>query len=153
VTVKQMLGHSHIMYTCCIWIRGVVTALKPVRAEQVRRPERKQNWTMPHCGSVLPICLSLRPVGPIHIIIETVSIIFCSPRADIGGPNCQSITPLIIWNIFIHFSALSFNSIFNFFDWSGPIRVLVPSYRSPCYWYGSCSKQTIAVQLAAWRSG
>ena len=43
--------------------RGVVTALKPVRAEQVWRPERKQNWTVPHCGSVLPrpICLSLRP--------------------------------------------------------------------------------------------
>jgi len=67
----------------------VVTALEPVRAEQVKRPERKQNRTMPHCGSVLPICLSLRPVGPIHIIIETVLIISCSPRADIGGPNCQ----------------------------------------------------------------
>ena len=38
---------------------GVVTALKPVRAEQVRRPERKQNWTVLHCGSVSPICLSL----------------------------------------------------------------------------------------------
>ena len=77
--------------------RGVVTALKPVQAEQVKRPEQKQNWTVPHCGSVLPICLSLRPVGPIHIIIETVLIISCSPRADIGDPNCQSIThPLII---------------------------------------------------------
>ena len=77
--------------------RGVVTALKPVRAEQVRRPEQKQNWTVPHCGSVLPISLSLRPVGPIHIIIEMVLIISCSPRADIGDPNCQSIThPLII---------------------------------------------------------
>ena len=41
------------------WFRGVVTALKPVRAEQVSRPEWKQNWTVPHCGSVLPICLSL----------------------------------------------------------------------------------------------
>jgi len=29
----------------------VVTALKPVRAQQVRRPERKQNWTVPHYGS------------------------------------------------------------------------------------------------------
>jgi len=48
-------------------IRGVVTALKPVRAEQVRRPEWKQNWTVTHCGSLLPICLSLRPVGSIHI--------------------------------------------------------------------------------------
>jgi len=69
---------------------------------------------VPHCGSVLPICLSLRPVGPIHIIIETVLIISCSPRADVGGPDCQSITPLIIWNIFIHILALSFNSIFYF---------------------------------------
>ena len=50
------------------WLkRRVVTALKPVRAEQVRRPEWKQNWTVPLCGSVLPICLSLRPVGSIHI--------------------------------------------------------------------------------------
>jgi len=65
--------------------RGVVTALKPVRAEQVRRPKRKQNWTVPDCGSVLPICLSLRPVGPIHIIIETVLIIIIltKPRAAI----------------------------------------------------------------------
>ena len=83
--------------------RGEVTALKPVRAEQVKRPERKQNRTVPHCGSVLPIRLSLRPVGPIHIIIETVLIICCSPRADIGGPNCRSITRLIIWNIFYSF--------------------------------------------------
>ena len=51
-----------------------MTALKPVRAEQVRRPERKQNQTVPHCGPVLPICLSLRPVGSIHVIIETVLI-------------------------------------------------------------------------------
>jgi len=66
-------------------IRRVVTALKPVQAEQVRRPERKQNWTVPHCGSVLPICLSLRPVGPIGIIIETVLIIIIltKPRAAI----------------------------------------------------------------------
>ena len=57
-------------------VRGVVTALKPVRVEQVRRPERKQNWTVPHCGSVfLTISLSLRPVGPIHFTIETVLII------------------------------------------------------------------------------
>ena len=43
------------------------TAVKPVRAEQVRRPEWKHNWTVSHCGSVLPICLSLRYVGSIHI--------------------------------------------------------------------------------------
>ena len=30
-----------------------MTAVKPVRAEQVRRSERKQNWTVPHCGSVV----------------------------------------------------------------------------------------------------
>jgi len=43
----------------------------------------KAKWTVPHCGSVLPICLSLRPVGPIHIIIETVLIIIIltKPRA------------------------------------------------------------------------
>ena len=58
-TVQKHLGHGRS--------RGVVTALKPVRAEQVRRPEWKQNWTVRHCGSVLPICLSLRPVGSIHI--------------------------------------------------------------------------------------
>ena len=82
--------------------RGVVTALKPVRAEQVRRPERKQNWTV--------------SVGSIHIIIETVLIISCSPRADIGGPTCQSIThPPYNMKYFYSFLALSFNSIFNFF--------------------------------------
>ena len=44
----------------------------------------------------------------------------------------QGITPRIIWNIFIHFLALSFNSVCNFFsDSSGPVRVLIPSYRSP----------------------
>jgi len=47
----------------CSHLRSVVTALKPVRAEQLRRPKRKQNWTVPRYGSVLPrpICLSLRP--------------------------------------------------------------------------------------------
>ena len=34
------------------YLRGVVTALKSVRAEQVKRPERKQNRTVPRCGSV-----------------------------------------------------------------------------------------------------
>jgi len=62
-----------------------VTALKPVRVEQVRQPELKQNWTVLHCGSALPICLSLRHIGPIHIIIETVLIIIIltKPRAAI----------------------------------------------------------------------
>ena len=60
----ETVGHPRIANSCLLAIpRGVMTALKPVRAEQVRRPERKQNWTVPHCGSVLPrpICLSLRP--------------------------------------------------------------------------------------------
>jgi len=63
------------------------TALKSVRAEQVRRPERKQNWTVPHCGSVfayMPKPLTCRPYT-IHIIIETVwiIIILTKPRAAI----------------------------------------------------------------------
>jgi len=63
-----------------------VTALNPVRAGQVRRPERKQNWTVSHCGSVLPICLSPRLVGPIHIIeMVLIIIILTKPRAAIPG--------------------------------------------------------------------
>ena len=44
-------------------------------------------------------------------------------------------TPIIIWNIFIRSLAISFKSIvFNFFGQSGPVRELVPSYRSPRHW-------------------
>ena len=109
--------------------RGVVTALKPVRVEQVRRPEWKQNWTVPYCGSVLPICLSLRPVA-CRLYTYYLS---CSPRADIGGPNCQSITPYNM-KYFYSFFGIIFQFYFYFFDWSGPVRVLVPSYRSPRHW-------------------
>ena len=61
---------------------------------------------MPHCGSILPICLSLRPVGSIHNL-------FCSPRADIVGPNCQSITPLY-YEIFL-FISWHYLSIYYYF--------------------------------------
>ena len=45
---------------------------------------------------------------------------------------------------FYSFFALSFNSIFYFFfDWSGPVRVLVPSYRSPRHWAKAETETTI----------
>jgi len=76
IVVNQSSAYYAVSET--VAARGVVTALKPIRAEQVERPEQKQNRTVPPCGSVLPIYLSLRPVGPIHIIIiKTVSIIIC----------------------------------------------------------------------------
>ena len=45
----------------------MVTALKPVRAEQVRWPERKQNGLCHTVGLFCLYALSLRPVGSIHI--------------------------------------------------------------------------------------
>ena len=90
------------------WFRGVVTALKPVRAEQVRRPEWKQNWTVPHCGSVLPLCLSLRHVGSIHISC-------LAAREQTSAAQIAKASPPYNMKYFIHFLALSFNSIFNFF--------------------------------------
>jgi len=88
--------------------RGVVTALKPVRAEQVWRPERKQNWTVPHCRSVLPICLSLRPVGSIHISC-------LAAREQTSASQIAKASPPYNMKYFYSFLALSFNSIFNFF--------------------------------------
>jgi len=68
--------------------------LRAGAAERVRRPERMQNWTLsvPYCGSVLPISLSLRPVGPIHIIIETVLIIIILVGAGVAPAllDCMS---------------------------------------------------------------
>jgi len=72
-----------------------VTALKPVRAEQVRLPEWKQNWTVPHCGSVLPICL--RPVYALYILAVL------QPESRHRRPKLPKHHPLIIWNIFVHF--------------------------------------------------
>jgi len=88
--------------------RFVVTALKPVRAEQVRRPEWKQNWTVPHCGSVLPICLSLRPVASIHISS-------LAAREQTSAAQIAKASPLYNMKYFDWFLALSFNSVFNFF--------------------------------------
>ena len=108
--------------------RGEVTALKPVRAEQVRRPEWKQNWTVPHCGSVLPICLSLRPVGSIHISC-------LAAREQTSAAQIAKASPRYNTKYFDSFFGIIFQFYFKFlFDWSGPVRVLVPSYRSPCHW-------------------
>ena len=86
-------------------------ALKPVRAQQVRRPEWKQNWTVPHSGSVLPI-LAVLQLESRH------------RRSKLPKHH-----PLIILNIFIHFLAISFNSILNFFWLKRPntsARTVVP---------------------------
>ena len=101
-----------------------MTALKPVRAEQVRRPEWKQNWTV-----TLWVCfaydrrLSLRPVGSIHISCVL------QPESRHRRPKLPRHHPLIIWNIFIHFLALSFCSVFIFFWLKRPstsARTVVP---------------------------
>ena len=89
-----------------------MTAVNPVRAEQVRRPEWKQNWTVPHCGSVLPkcrpICLSLRPVGSIHISC-------LAARKQTSAAQIAKASPPYNMKYFYSFLALFFNSIFNFF--------------------------------------
>jgi len=82
----------------------MVTALKPVRAEQVRRPKWKENWTVPHCASVLPICISLRPVGSIHISC-------LAAREQTSAAQIAKASPPYNMKYFI-FLALSFNSIF-----------------------------------------
>jgi len=116
------------------------------------RESARVNLTVPWCGSVLPICLSLRPVGPIHSHLPLTKpvavntglalprspwLAVLQPESRHRQPKLPKHHPVIIWNIFIHFLALglSFNSIFNFLHWSGPVRVLVPSYRSPRHWY------------------
>ena len=104
------------------WSRGVVTALKPVRAEQVRRPEWKQNWTVQYCGSVLPICLSLGPVGSIHISC-------LAAREQTSAAQIAKASSPYNMTYFYSFLALSFNSIFNFFWLKRPstsARTVVP---------------------------
>ena len=88
------------------FVMGRGDALKPVRAEQVRRPEWKQNWTVPHCGSVLPICLSLRHVGSIHISC-------LAAREQTSAAQIAKASPPYEIFLFI-FLAPSFNSIFIF---------------------------------------
>ena len=80
---------------------------------------------MPPCGSVLPICLSLRPVGSIHFSClaareqtSAVQIARASPPYNMK------------YFLFIFWHYLSILFLF-FSDRSGPLRVLVPSYRSP----------------------
>ena len=77
----------------------------------MRRPERKQNWTVPHCGSVLPICLSLRPVGSIHTSCLAAREQTSAAQIAKASPPCN----IYIIFYFYSFLALSFNSIFNFF--------------------------------------
>jgi len=96
---------SIVMQYNMIGNRGVVTALKPVRAEQVRQPEWKQNWTVPHCGSVWPICLSLRPVVFIHISC-------LAAREQTSAAQIAKASPPYNMKYFYSFLALSFNCIF-----------------------------------------
>ena len=98
----------------------------------------------------------------------------CKPRAEfshtagVTGPGwakaareqtlaAQSITPFIIWNIFIRIFAASFNC-FPFFGRSRPVRDLVPLATSliqgrlyeSCSWRHSCSPHRLC-GLQEWR--
>ena len=75
----------------------------------MRRPESKQNWTVPHCGFVLPICLSLRPVGSIHISC-------LAAREQTSVAQIAKASPPYNMKYFYSFLALSSNSIFIFLD-------------------------------------
>ena len=111
--------------------RDVVTALKLVRAEQVRRPERSK------------LCDQLTPSYPEKNWPSEI---------EETGPGwakaawqqtsaAHSITPVIYPRyIFLKFlfgfwTYLS-NLFFHFFGRSGPVQELLPSYRSPrsCIW-------------------
>ena len=112
-------GLSVVTGDTTLLCRGVVTALKPVRAEQVSRPEWKQNWTVPHCGSVSPMP---KPVGSIHIGC-------LAAREQTSAAQIAIASPPYNMKYFIHFLALSFNSIFNFFWLKRPstsARTVVP---------------------------
>ena len=92
--------------------------VKPVRAEQVRRPERSQ---VPGPGSVsLTLTEKNRP-----------RLSKSGPRTDIGGPEHH--TPLYFF-VFICFDRI-FRIFFNFMA-KRPSRELVLSYRSPRPWFG-----------------
>ena len=62
---------------------------------------------MPHCGCVLPICLSLRPVGSIHISC-------LAAREQTSAAQIAKASPPYNMKYFLFILALSFNSIFNF---------------------------------------
>ena len=116
-----------------------MTALKPVHAEQVRRPERShlldpgdkpRDPTNPVLSWEKPAQWDRR---------NRLRLSKSGPRADIGGPEHQ---PLYIFFIFVRFLAVSFKSICHFFGRSGP-RELVPWYSSPRPW-------TTLGQAATW---
>ena len=93
--------HSSFHTELSLIARRVVTALKPVRAEQVRRPERKQNWTVPHCGSVLPrpICYSLYTVdggASTELSTPRACLAVLQPESRHRRPKLPKHHPLII---------------------------------------------------------
>jgi len=63
---------------------------------------------VPHCGSVLPICLSLGPVGSIHISC------LAAREQTSAAQIAKASPPYNMKYFFLHFLALSFNSIFIF---------------------------------------
>jgi len=108
------------------YTRGVVTALKPVQAEQVRWTEWSQ---VPGQGSV-----SL-------ILRKTSSVRSKKPaQAEQMWPESRHRRPRVsspfIFFSFLYFLAISFKCIFFIFfgRWS-PVWELVPSYRSPRPWH------------------
>ena len=62
---------------------------------------------MPHCGSVLPTCLNLRPVGSIHISCLAAREQTSAAQIAKASPPCN----IYIIFYFYSFLALSFNSI------------------------------------------
>jgi len=67
----------------------------------------KTNWTVPHCGSVLPICRSLRPVGSRHISC-------LAAREQTSAVQIAKASPPYNMKYFNSFLALSFNYVFIF---------------------------------------
>jgi len=82
--------------------------------------------------ATLWVCFAymLKPAGSIHISCLVAREQTSAAQISKASP------PYNMKYFYSFFLALSFNSIFIFFDWSGPVRVLVPSYRSPrqVYW-------------------
>ena len=122
---RHQLDH-YCQHFSTLWSRldhsGVVTALKPVRAEQVRWPEWKQNSTVPHCGSVLPICLSLRPVRSIHISC-------LAAREQTSAAQIAKASPPYNMKYFYSFFGIIFQFYFKFFWLKRPstsARTVVP---------------------------
>ena len=89
---------------------------------------------MPHCGSVLPICLSLRPVGSINIsCLAARQQTSAAQIAKASPPYNMKYFNSFFWHYVRYLSVL----FFNFYLTEAPpptVRVLVPSYRSPRHW-------------------